>query len=553
MWQLIISGPGYFDTAYDLLDGETMLGRGEDNDIVLSGDSVSRRHARLVARNGLLLIEDLGSRNGSRLNEQTLQGMATLNPGDVVRMGENTLAVRKGPQSTGAAVESGKVRRFGEGQDIASAVLMSKSVHDSVLLRALDNVGSREMGPPPLLTGALGGIDYKALALLYKVAESLGRAKSLHAFLEETVDRLMERVDATTAVVLLRRGSGVLAPSVVRHRGKLEQGEVPVSDAIIAEALSRGAGLVVSDVQGDHRFARRESVLLYGAEQVLCIPLGETSPFSGVLYINRKANGVAPAEQLLELCAAVSQLIAVGAERFRLLEQHRGEERLRSVLERHYGPALVDGRLEQLSLEPPASETVEQRPATLLAVELVGAGTVIQHGSARAVQTMLEDFGRRAAGLLFSFDGAVARFEGASLLALFGAPVTQGGEALKAVRAALALRREWHKAMEAHAPELRCPLKIALHTGNVLSGRLNLPAVWECITLGEPVNVVLSLCASAEASQVLVSGKTLAAIGARFDANPLGERMLKGGKERVSVFELIDEDIEDQFTHPGLR
>ena len=47
MWQLIINGPGYFDTAYDLPEGVTTLGRADENDIVLSGDLVSRKHARI--------------------------------------------------------------------------------------------------------------------------------------------------------------------------------------------------------------------------------------------------------------------------------------------------------------------------------------------------------------------------------------------------------------------------------------------------------------------------------------------------------------------------
>ena len=47
MWQLIINGPGYFDTAYELPEGVTHLGRADENDIVLSGDLVSRKHARI--------------------------------------------------------------------------------------------------------------------------------------------------------------------------------------------------------------------------------------------------------------------------------------------------------------------------------------------------------------------------------------------------------------------------------------------------------------------------------------------------------------------------
>src|SRR5579871_408839 len=95
MWQVIINGPGYFDTQYELPDGMTSLGRADENDIVLSGDLVSRRHARLHVKGDGIKVEDLGSRNGSKLNGASLTGSVELKVGDVVSVGENTLVVRQ--------------------------------------------------------------------------------------------------------------------------------------------------------------------------------------------------------------------------------------------------------------------------------------------------------------------------------------------------------------------------------------------------------------------------------------------------------------------------
>src|SRR3954466_1025742 len=95
MWQLIINGPGYFDTTYDLPDGITSLGRADENDIVLSGDLVSRKHARLMVTRDDLRVEDLGSRNGSRVNGEPLRTVVKLKAGDAVTVGENTLTIRQ--------------------------------------------------------------------------------------------------------------------------------------------------------------------------------------------------------------------------------------------------------------------------------------------------------------------------------------------------------------------------------------------------------------------------------------------------------------------------
>src|SRR5690606_16035867 len=95
MWQIVLNGPGYLDTAYDLPEGEIFLGRGDDNQVVLAGDLVSRRHARIVVRGGELLVDDAGSRNGTGVNGIAVECATPLHPGDIVDIGENRLLVRE--------------------------------------------------------------------------------------------------------------------------------------------------------------------------------------------------------------------------------------------------------------------------------------------------------------------------------------------------------------------------------------------------------------------------------------------------------------------------
>ena len=62
------------------------LGR-EGCDLVLDDDQVSRRHAAIRAAGEGLAIEDLGSRNGSYVNDQPIEGPRPLADGDTVRLG----------------------------------------------------------------------------------------------------------------------------------------------------------------------------------------------------------------------------------------------------------------------------------------------------------------------------------------------------------------------------------------------------------------------------------------------------------------------------------
>jgi hypothetical protein len=73
---------------YDVEDGAT-LGRG-DVEIHLEDPFASTRHARLYRQGGVVVIEDLGSTNGTYLNEELLEGPRPLHPGDRIRIGDST-------------------------------------------------------------------------------------------------------------------------------------------------------------------------------------------------------------------------------------------------------------------------------------------------------------------------------------------------------------------------------------------------------------------------------------------------------------------------------
>ena len=74
--------------SYDVAEGAT-LGRG-DVEIQLEDPFASSRHAQLTRQGAILVIEDLGSTNGTYLNDELLRGPRPLHPGDRVRIGDST-------------------------------------------------------------------------------------------------------------------------------------------------------------------------------------------------------------------------------------------------------------------------------------------------------------------------------------------------------------------------------------------------------------------------------------------------------------------------------
>ncbi len=76
---------------YDL-DGDIVLGRGDRAEIRLEDPFASSRHARVYEQGNIVVIEDLGSTNGTYLNEELLETPRPLHPGDRVRIGDSEFA-----------------------------------------------------------------------------------------------------------------------------------------------------------------------------------------------------------------------------------------------------------------------------------------------------------------------------------------------------------------------------------------------------------------------------------------------------------------------------
>ena len=77
------------------VSGPVVIGRSPGADIVIDDDFVSGRHARVSPAGAEVVLEDLGSTNGTLLNGARVSAPQTLRPGDIIEIGEVRLAVER--------------------------------------------------------------------------------------------------------------------------------------------------------------------------------------------------------------------------------------------------------------------------------------------------------------------------------------------------------------------------------------------------------------------------------------------------------------------------
>ncbi len=93
--------PGGVPRRVPLTAGPMRIGRAPECELVLKDSRVSRRHARLHARDGVLVLADLGSTNGTRVNGNRITEVV-LGEGDRIQIGETSLVVQATRAEAGA-------------------------------------------------------------------------------------------------------------------------------------------------------------------------------------------------------------------------------------------------------------------------------------------------------------------------------------------------------------------------------------------------------------------------------------------------------------------
>src|SRR5829696_9650587 len=172
----------------------------------------------------------------------------------------------------------------------------------------------------------------------------------------------------------------------------------------------------------------------------------------------------------------------------------------------------------------------ERKVVTVLFCDLVGFTQRSEEMDPEDVRALLRRYHGHLRGELERFGGAVEKFIGDAVVAVFGAPAAHEDDPERAVRAALAIR-DW--AREQDALELR----IGVTTGEALVSLGARPEQGEAMVKGDVVNTAARLQAAAPTNAVLVAESTYWATRDRIDYREVEPVEAKGKADPVPVWE----------------
>jgi len=181
---------------------------------------------------------------------------------------------------------------------------------------------------------------------------------------------------------------------------------------------------------------------------------------------------------------------------------------------------------------PAAPSAGERRQVAILFADLSGFSALSARLDAEDLRRLVEGFYARADAAIVALGGTVDKHIGDAVMALFGAPVAHGDDALRAARAALEIHAALGDLQEPGGNPVRAHIGIA--NGEVVAG-----GIGERYTvLGDAVNLAARLVALARTGETVISDELARGLGGRIVASPLPPTAVKGFAEPVRAWRL---------------
>ena len=195
----------------------------------------------------------------------------------------------------------------------------------------------------------------------------------------------------------------------------------------------------------------------------------------------------------------------------------------------------------------PLSPGEERKRVTILFADVAGSTALGEQLDPERLRDVLDSFFAAMRREIEAEGGIVEKFIGDAVVAVFGVPTAHEDDPTRALRAALRMRRgldRLNRSLEdVHA--IRLAMRIGVNTGVVVARAI--PGPGEGFVTGDAVNVAARLEQGADSGQILVGERTVrAARGVAF--RELGHLTLKGKREAVRAYELLDEDVAEPRT-----
>ena len=223
------------------------------------------------------------------------------------------------------------------------------------------------------------------------------------------------------------------------------------------------------------------------------------------------------------------------------------EQRERAWLKRAFQQYVPHDVVEQIADDPQALVFGgERRHLTVLFTDLRDFTTYSEEHEPEEIVEILREYLTAMVDIIFKHGGTVDKFIGDSILGIFGAPLHYPDHAARACQAAFEMAEELRVLQERWKAEKKTPLRmgIGVSTGEVVVGNLGSEQRFDYTVIGDAVNLGARLESANKdfptQHHIIISESTYREAKEILEVNPLGEVIVKGKRDPVPIYELVN-------------
>ena len=291
--EITVQSPFFSSFRKSLEGAQISIGRSSECAIPIRDRYLSRKHAELIATNGIWLLRDLGSVNGTYLNGARVERDVPLKPGDRIRLGDTEI-VFETPESN--------TDRFLAIADTAERPSIAIPIH--------------EIDATPAVP------DVARLQTLNTLARDLIEDRPMHELFGFIVDRVMEHLAPSRAAIALLGADGKSFRHVeLRRRDRTDDSELTISSTLLTTIVEEKKALAFVDVNAHEKLSMAKSIVMQGIRSILAAPLMIGDAVVGLLYVDYLITQRASSEDDVRLLAQIARFAAKKLETTKLREE----------------------------------------------------------------------------------------------------------------------------------------------------------------------------------------------------------------------------------------
>jgi sigma-B regulation protein RsbU (phosphoserine phosphatase) len=305
--EILIQGSDGKSSTYQLNGERVTLGRSSTTELCFADDAgLSRQHMALERDGDDWTVQDLGSKNGTQVNNIPLKGKLKLKPGDRITAGHLVIIYddhSATPAQTGPI--PGSVVFFDTGE--------SESPSTSTVVTSLEGALSDQTIVKD--TGGRGAAQVKALI---HAGQELATNTPLAELFKKILDLSIEAVGAQRGVLMTLEGDRLVV--------RANKGEgFRISSAVRDRVLKEKNSLLVKDTQMDDAFRERLSIVEQKVRTLMAVPLQTKDQIIGLIYLDSPFFIREFTVDDLNLLTVMANTAAIRIEHARLVEVEQAE------------------------------------------------------------------------------------------------------------------------------------------------------------------------------------------------------------------------------------